>query len=139
LETRYGRGPKPWLRDPADSMSRIVKRGRHMQKALAVGGLTSGFGAAARKAGFVTNEGFAGFSAFDPAQDLATDFRSYLVAAGSRHLVMCHPGEIDEELPRLDPVVETRPQELAFLMSDLSAEIMGQAGLSLARLRPLAS
>jgi chitin disaccharide deacetylase len=139
LEARYAKGPKPWLRDPADSMARVVKRGRHMQKALAVGGLTSGFGGAARRAGFLTNEGFAGFSAFDPKQDYAADFAGYLAAAGSRHLVMCHPGEIDEELPRVDPVVETRPLELAFLLSDRSQEIMTAAGLTLARLRPLAS
>jgi chitin disaccharide deacetylase len=136
---RYGKGAKPWMRDPADSLARIVKRGRHMQKALAVGGLTSGFGGAARRAGFLTNEGFAGFSAFDARQDLATDFATYLAAAGSRHLVMCHPGEIDEELPRVDPVVQTRPQELAFLLSDRSQEIMTGAGMTLARLRTLAS
>jgi chitin disaccharide deacetylase len=139
MEARYAKGPRPWLRDPADSMPRIVKRGRQVQKALAVGGLASGFGGAARKAGFLTNEGFAGFSAFDPKQDYAADFRSYLTAPGGRHLVMCHPGEIDDELPRIDPVVETRPKELAFLLSDLSQELMAAAGLTLARLRPLAS
>jgi chitin disaccharide deacetylase len=139
LDARYGKGPKPWLRDPADSMASIVKRGRHMQKALGVGGLTSGFGGAARRAGFLTNDGFAGYSAFDPKQDYGADFRTYLTAPGSRHLVMCHPGEIDEELARVDSVVETRPQELAFLLSDRSQEIMIEAGLSLARLRPLAS
>jgi chitin disaccharide deacetylase len=139
LDGRYGSGPRPWLRDPADSMPRIVKRGKNVQKALAVSGLTSGFGAAARKSSFLTNEGFAGFSAFDPKQDPAVDFRSYLIASGDRHLVMCHPGEIDEELAKIDSVVETRPQELAFLMSDLAQDIMAEAGLALARLRPLAS
>ncbi len=139
MEGRYAKGPKPWLRDPADAMGRIVRRGRQVQKALAVGGLSSGFGGAARKAGFLTNEGFAGFSAFDPKQDYAQDFRSYLASPGGRHLVMCHPGEIDEELPLIDPAVETRPQELAFLLSDASLEVMAAAGLTLSRLRPLAS
>jgi chitin disaccharide deacetylase len=139
LKERYSRGMKPWLRDPADNLVSIVKRGRNMQKALAVGGLASGFGGAARKAGFLTNDSFAGFSAFDPKSDYALDFESYLVAAGTRHLVMCHPGEIDEELRKIDPVVETRPQELAFLMGDQAAEILRIKGFSLARLRPLAS
>ncbi len=139
LEARYPSGAKPWLRDPADAMPRIVKRGRNVQKALAIGGLASGFGAAARKAGFLTNDGFAGFSAFDPKVEFAREFRSYLIAAGPRHLVMCHPGEIDEELPAIDPVVETRPVELAFLMSDRASELLAEAGLVLARLRPLAS
>jgi chitin disaccharide deacetylase len=139
LATRYAKGPKPWLRDPSDNLARIVKRGRNMQKALAVGGLASGFSGAARRAGYLTNDSFAGFSAFDPKQDYADDFESYLLAPGSRHLVMCHPGEIDEEIGLIDPVVETRPQELAFLMGDLCAEMIRRQGLSLARLRPLAS
>jgi chitin disaccharide deacetylase len=120
-------------------MPRIVKRGRFVQKALAIGGLATGFAGAVHKAGFLTNDGFAGFSSFDPAQDYALDFATYLVAPGARHLVMCHPGEIDEELPKIDPVVETRPQELSFLLSDRASEIMATAGMSLARLRPLAS
>jgi predicted glycoside hydrolase/deacetylase ChbG (UPF0249 family) len=139
LQARYPKGHRPWLRDPADTMARVVKRGRNVQKALAVGGIASGFSSAARKAGFLANDGFAGFSAFDPSQDYARDFASYLIAPGPRHLVMCHPGEIDDELPKIDPAVETRPQELAFLMSEKAGDIMAQAGLTLARLRPLAS
>lgn len=139
LKERYARGPKPWLRDPADSLARIVKRGRNMQKALAVASLTSGFGGRAREAGFLANDGFAGFSAFDPKGDYGADFASYLLAAGGRHLVMCHPGEVDAELGAVDSAVETRPQELAFLMGDLSQEMIAKAGFTLARLRPLAS
>ena len=139
LSRRYAKGSKPWLRDPSDSLARIVKRGRNMQKALAVGGLTSGFAASARKAAFLTNDGFAGFSAFDPKSDYSVDFASYLKATGSRHLVMCHPGEVDEELGRIDPVVATRPQELAFLLADLSTAMLQNAGCELSRLRPLAS
>jgi chitin disaccharide deacetylase len=139
LAERYGAGARPWLRDPADAMAAIVKRGRFVQKALAVGGLTTGFAASVRKAGFLANDGFAGFSAFDAKADYAADFASYLIAPGSRHLVMCHPGEIDEELPKIDPVVETRPIELSFLLSDKASEIVSAAGLSMTRLRPLAS
>ncbi len=139
LKARYARGPKPWLRDPSDSLARIVRRRRNMNKALAVASLASGFGGRAREAGFLTNDSFAGFSAFDPRGDYATDFESYLAAAGSRHLVMCHPGEADAELRGLDPVVDTRPQELAFLMGDLAQDLMAKAGFSMGRLRPLAS
>jgi hypothetical protein len=139
LAERYGRGRKPWLRDPADAMSRIVARGRQIQKALAIGGLCVGFAGAAGKAGFLLNDGFAGFSSFDPEQDFAVDFASYLTAPGERHLVMCHPGEIDDELGKVDPVVATRSIELSFLLSDRASDCMAAAGLALARLRPLAS
>jgi chitin disaccharide deacetylase len=139
LKERYGKGHRPWLRDPSDSLVRIVKRGRNMQKALAVASLTSGFSSAAKKAGFLTNDSFAGFSVFDPKTDYAIDFASYLLTPGTRHLVMCHPGEVDDEIRKLDPVVETRPQELAFLLGEQAPELMRKANLSLGRLRPLAS
>ncbi|MGL4635915.1 MAG: ChbG/HpnK family deacetylase [Beijerinckiaceae bacterium] len=139
MTKRYAKGTRPWLRDSSDSLRNVVRRGRNMQKALAVAGLTSGMETAASKAGFLTNDTFAGFSSFDPKQDFATDFASYLINPGARHLVMCHPGEVDDELRGLDPVVETRPQELAFLLSDQALEIASAAGMRLARLRPLAS
>ncbi|MFM9973252.1 MAG: ChbG/HpnK family deacetylase [Beijerinckiaceae bacterium] len=139
LKERYAKGQKPWLRDPADHLKRIMKRGRNIQKALAIGSLTSGFGPRAQKAGFLTNDSFAGFSAFDPKTDYATDFTSYLIAPATRHLVMCHPGEVDEELGMIDPVVETRPHELSYLMSEQAADALAEAGLTLGRLRPLSS
>jgi chitin disaccharide deacetylase len=139
LADRYARGQRPWLRDPADQLGRIVKRGRNMQKALAVASLASGLAGRAHKAGFLTNDGFAGFSGFDPKVDFSKDFESYLIAPGSRHLVMCHPGELDDEIRNLDPVVESRPQELSFLLGERMAELTAEAGLTIGRLRPLAS
>jgi chitin disaccharide deacetylase len=139
MNKRYARDKKPWLRNPSDQISRITKRGKLVRKALTIGGLTSGFGFFASRAGFLTNDGFAGFSQFNPRNDYASDFASYLLAPGARHLVMCHPGEIDDELIKLDPVVQTRPQELAFLMSEQAGEMIRSAGMTLTRLRPLSS
>lgn len=110
---------KPYLRDPSDSISAIRARGVAVRKALIISGLASGFGAAARAAGFATNEGFAGVSPFDPGRDFAADMARFLMQPGPHHLVMCHPGHIDDELTRLDPVVDTRPQELTALHAGL--------------------
>ena len=138
LRQRYAKGPKPWLRDPADSLARIVKRGSHHAEGPCRRWPDKRFrGGASRKAGFLTNDSFAGFSAFDPKADYAKDFASYLIAPGQRHLVMCHPGEIDDELRKSDPVVETRTHELAYLLGDQCSETLRAAGLTLARLRPL--
>jgi predicted glycoside hydrolase/deacetylase ChbG (UPF0249 family) len=110
-------GAKPYLRDPSDSIGAIRARGVAVAKALAISGLAAGFGTAVRSAGFATNRGFAGVSPFDPARDVADDMARFLVAPGPRHLVMCHPGHVDDELVRLDPVQATRPLEHAALLA----------------------
>jgi predicted glycoside hydrolase/deacetylase ChbG (UPF0249 family) len=47
---------------------------------------------------------------------------------------MCHPGHVDDELARLDPVTQSRETELAFLLSDRFEDVMGAAKARLARL-----
>ncbi|MDB5649268.1 MAG: YdjC family protein [Hyphomicrobiales bacterium] len=114
-----------WLRDSGDRIERILRRRIEAPKAMMVAMAGRGFGEEARKSGFVTNEGFAGFSAFDRRRDYAADFERYLLAPGPRHLVMCHPGRVDGELERLDPVTYTREQELEFFLSDRFADLAG--------------
>jgi len=116
---------KLWLRDPSDHVLRILRRGFQIRKALMVSMLAQGFGREARRRGYVTNDGFSGFSAFD-GLDYARDFATYLRAMGPEHLIMCHPGHVDDELRRMDRVVEPREKELAFLLSDAA-----QHGVSL--------
>lgn len=120
---RYPAG-SVYLRDPADRIGAILARGVEMTKALVVAGLAAGFGRQARAAGFPTNAGFSGFSAFDPARDYAADFRRFLLHLGPCPIVMCHPGEADAGLAGLDPVVATRPLECAFLAGRDSAGLV---------------
>jgi predicted glycoside hydrolase/deacetylase ChbG (UPF0249 family) len=130
-----GAGPRPWLRDPFDTPGRIIARGVAVGKAQVVAGLATGFGRSARRRGFATNHGFSGFSAFAPEDDYGEEFRRSLLAPGRLHLVMCHPGDADDpELPGLDPVVDTRPRELAYLASRQFADDLEEAGYALARL-----
>ena len=128
-----GLAGKCWLRDSADRPRRIFARGKHWGKALTVAGLARGFRARARAAGFALNDGFAGFSDFDAGGDYGADFSTYLLAPGPRHLVMCHPGHVDDELARLDPVTASRERELAFLLSPSFLEIAAAAGARLKR------
>lgn len=129
-----GLAGKCWLRDSADRPRRIFARGRHWGKALTVAGLARGFRAKARAAGFTLNDGFSGFSDFDAKGDHAGDFASFLRAPGARPLIMCHPGHVDDELARLDPVTDSREAELAFLLSDNFSRQLDAAGARLARL-----
>jgi predicted glycoside hydrolase/deacetylase ChbG (UPF0249 family) len=125
---------RAWVRDASDDLHRIVLRGAHARKALAVRALSSGFQRAANWRGFAVNDGFSGFSDFDPGKDYAKAFETYLRAPGRRHLIMCHPGHVDEELKAQDPVTITREQELAFLLSPRFPEMLEKRGLKLARL-----
>ncbi|MGE5388129.1 MAG: ChbG/HpnK family deacetylase [Hyphomicrobiales bacterium] len=136
IEAMAARGlaGRAWLRNAGDGLHRIVLRRAHARKALAVRSLSSGFRHAAQLHGFSTNDSFAGFSDFHPGKDYAQAFETYLRAPGRRHLVMCHPGHVDEELKAQDPVTTTREQELAFLLSPRLPEMLEKRGLRLARL-----
>jgi predicted glycoside hydrolase/deacetylase ChbG (UPF0249 family) len=122
--TARGLSGQIWMRDSADRFSRILKRGVEVPKAIIVALAGRGFARAAHAHGFATNEGFAGYSAFDPRRDYAQDFVRFLVAPGQRHLVMCHPGRVDYELEQLDPATYSREQELEFLLSDRFRDVL---------------
>ena len=114
---RYPVNP-PMLRDPADSKDLIRQRAGPVRKALIVNALAKGFGEAARARGLPLNAGFSGFSDLDLATPYADELRRAFVATRSPHIVMCHPGHVDAELARRDPVVERRQMEYDALMRE---------------------
>ena len=134
IEALGRRGWTPWLRDSADRSSRILRRAATPVKAVAVAVLARGFSTASHRAGLATNDGFAGFSSFKCASPYADEFARYLTAPGRRHLVMCHPGHVDDALRRLDLVVESRERELDFLLSPAFPTLLAARGATLARL-----
>ena len=106
---------RPLLRDPFESPARYFQRGLGLTKTAMLSCLTAGFGSQATRAGFACNEGFGGVSAFAPNR-VAPDFAAACRHAGPRHLVMCHPGFVDEELTRIDPLRARRQNEFDYLM-----------------------
>jgi predicted glycoside hydrolase/deacetylase ChbG (UPF0249 family) len=120
-----------WLRDPSDRLAAIVRRRVSARKALTVRLLASGFARQARRAGFDVNEGFSGFSPFDPARDAAADFAAFFDALGPRPVVMCHPGHVDAELAGLDPVGEPRTREYAYLASNGFLDLLERRAIAL--------
>jgi predicted glycoside hydrolase/deacetylase ChbG (UPF0249 family) len=114
-EGDHARPHVPYVRDPSDSIAAIRARGVAVRKALVISGLAAGFGRVVRAAGLATNQGFSGVSTFDPARDFAADMRRFLLMPGQSHLVMCHPGHVDDTLRRLDPVVDSRESEFLVL------------------------
>ena len=121
--TRRRLARRVWLRDPSDTLDAIVRRGISARKALIVRALAAGFGRAARAAGFVTNDGFSGFSPFG-TDGVATVFDRAFRHLGPRPVVMCHPGHPDDALRRLDAVVEARAAERGYLASDAFAGLL---------------
>lgn len=136
LDALHARGlaGKLWLRDAGDWPHRILLRRADVKKALAVRALATGFRRDAKRRGFTLNRGFAGFSDFNPGQDYGKRFATYLRARGGRHLIMCHPGHVDQELRDLDPVTVTREQELAFLLSQQFTDMLESKRLRVGRL-----
>lgn len=134
LDALARRGWRPWLRDSGDRPDRILLRGSSLKKALGLAVLARGFAGKARGAGLSANDGFAGFSDFDSSRNYAAQFARYLRAPGPAHLVMCHPGYVDDALRALDPVVETREQELRFLLSSEFDALLQGSGAHLRRL-----
>jgi hypothetical protein len=127
---RYGRDL--WLRDPSDSWGAIVRRGMSGSKAAVVRGTALGFARAARRAGFDVNEGFSGFSPFDPKAEAERVFVRAFLRLGRRPVVMCHPGYVDDELERTDAVVGSRSRELMFLSSERFLDLLEVLGVTLA-------
>jgi chitin disaccharide deacetylase len=119
-----------WLRDPADTVRAIVRRGISAPKALTIRVLSAGFRQAAHRAGFATNDGFSGFSPFETGRVAAVFQRAFL-DLGPRPVVMCHPGYPDDALRRLDPVAEVREQERDYLASDAFAALLSSRALAL--------
>jgi predicted glycoside hydrolase/deacetylase ChbG (UPF0249 family) len=133
LSERYpaAGGRRPWLRDPSESVAAILRRGVSSDKALVVTALSAGFRRAARAAGFDTNEGFSGFSPLEASTSAARVLECSLLRLGPRPLVMCHPGHVDDTLRQLDPAVESRSLELAYLASEAFGALLAQHGIRL--------
>lgn len=116
LARRYPAGSL-YVRDPADRATAIRARGVAIGKALVIAGLAAGFRSAALRRQLRVNRGFSGVAPFDAQRDFGADLGRFLIQPGPAHLVMCHPGFVDDELSRLDPVTATRPIEHAALIA----------------------
>lgn len=132
LSARYA-GRLPWLRNCSEPAIWARRRGVGFRKAMIVGALGAGTARAAAKAGIVSNDSFRGLYDFTPEPPYRDVFRAALTGQGERILVHCHPGIVDEELHALDPLLEPREWELAYLGSDACGEDMLAAGVRAAR------
>ena len=87
--------------------------------------------------GLATNPAFAGVYDLDPDTDFAALFPRFLEGLPENGLVMCHPGHVDAELRRLDPLTDLRETEYRYFAGDAFPRALAAAGVELASLRRL--
>jgi predicted glycoside hydrolase/deacetylase ChbG (UPF0249 family) len=104
----------------------------HLRKELLLDVLSLGFRRRARQLGVATNPAFAGAYDFKGKPDFAAIFPHFLAGLPDGGLVMCHPGFVDAELKRLDPLTHQREQEFAYFNSDEFPRVLAKHGVALA-------
>jgi predicted glycoside hydrolase/deacetylase ChbG (UPF0249 family) len=124
--------PNAWVRQ----CGRVVPLLRRFadRKGLLLDHLSRTFRRRAARVGVATNPGFAGTYDFTsvPAPDFAKLFPSFLDRLPADSVVMCHPGIVDAELARLDPLTTLREREYAYMTDDMFPLVLRAHGVALA-------
>ena len=115
-----GRPPMPLLQRFAD------------KKGLLLDVLSRTFRKKAAAAGVAANPAFAGTYDFAASgADFEALFPGFLQGLPAGGLVMCHPGMVDAELERLDPLTVQREREYAYFASEKFAALLNARSLTL--------
>jgi predicted glycoside hydrolase/deacetylase ChbG (UPF0249 family) len=121
--------PQAWLRQcgrPASACKSLTD-----PKALVLDGLSRRFRRLAAKHGVRTNVAFAGTYSFRPGADYAKLFPNFLDGVADGGVVMCHPGKVDAELLRLDPLTDLREREYAFFLDESFPRLLAAHDITL--------
>jgi predicted glycoside hydrolase/deacetylase ChbG (UPF0249 family) len=102
-------------------------------KALVLDVLSQSFRRRAEALNIRTNPAFAGAYGFRDEANFATLFPRFLEGLPDGGVVMCHPGFVDAELQRLDPLTKLREREYAFFMDDSFPRLLAVHGVALAQ------
>lgn len=123
-----------WLRACDEPAAAIIRRGIAVPKALVIAAFGRRLRQKARAAGIAVNDRFTGVHDFSGGRPYAELFARFVDGVdGGRLVVMCHPGEIDDELRARDSVAEPRLEELSYFASPAFAELLARRGLSVQR------
>jgi predicted glycoside hydrolase/deacetylase ChbG (UPF0249 family) len=129
LETTSWIAPQAWMRHCGSTLP--LHRRLTDPKGLLIDWLSREFRARAAKLGIATNPAFAGTYTFRPNADFAALFPAFLEGLPEGGLVMCHPGHVDAELERLDPLTTLREREYDYFCSDAFFEALKTHDLTL--------
>jgi len=85
--------------------------------------------------GVLSNHGFAGiYDLLSDCVEYGNVFQQFVQYAGHNHLMMCHPGYVDDVLKKRDPVTAQREKELQFLKSNACQEMLAAQNFVISRL-----
>jgi predicted glycoside hydrolase/deacetylase ChbG (UPF0249 family) len=129
LEVTATEAPAVWMRQCG--ASRSLMRRLTDPKGLLIDWLSREFRARATRQGIATNPAFAGTYTFKPSADFAAIFPRFLEGLPDGGLVMCHPGHVDAELERLDPLTTLREREYDYFCGDAFAALLEKRGFRL--------
>jgi predicted glycoside hydrolase/deacetylase ChbG (UPF0249 family) len=121
--------PQAWVRQCGRS---IPLRQRFDRKAMLLDVLSYSFRRRARRKGIRSNPAFAGAYDWRGGKDFAALFPRFLHRLPPDSVVMCHPGLVDDDLKRLDPLTTQREREYAYLASDAFPPTLTAYGVTLA-------
>jgi predicted glycoside hydrolase/deacetylase ChbG (UPF0249 family) len=122
--------PQAWVRQCARAIPLAARFADH--KGLLLDIFSYRFRRRTAALGVRTNPAFAGTYGFGDEADFAALFPRFLQGLPDGSVVMCHPGFVDAELRRLDPLTTLREKEYAFLASDAFPTLLDAHGLVLA-------
>jgi chitin disaccharide deacetylase len=122
--------PDAWVRQ-CGSVQPTIKR-LSDPKGLILDGFSRAMRDRAQTLGVTTNPAFAGTYSFRPGADFAGKFPHFLDGLPDEGLVMCHPGHVDAELIRLDPLTDLREREYAYLAGEAFPAVLAARGYGLA-------
>jgi chitin disaccharide deacetylase len=122
--------PGAWIRQCGRAGTLSARIGD--PKGLVLDLLSKRFRERAAAMGVRTNPAFAGTYAFSDTADFAVLFPRFLDGIPDGGLVMCHPGVVDAELRRLDPLTTLREKEYAYFSSESFPKLLASHGISLA-------
>ena len=131
LDVMQETAPQAWVRQCGGVPTLPISFWDYKTRVL--NGLSGRFRKLAAKRDIMTNPAFAGAYDFTADKvDFARLFPGFLRDLPPRSVVMCHPGFVDAELERLDPLTTQREREYAYLAGDSFPGVLQTHGVALA-------
>lgn len=124
------KAPLAWVRQCRRIMP--LTKGLADTKGLLLDILSHGFRSRAAQLAVRTNAAFAGTYDFAADADYAKLFPTFLAGLPDNSVVMCHPGTVDDELKRLDPLTTLREREYAYFADERFPAVLEMQGVVLA-------